>query len=473
MKPVLLIDFGSTYTKVTAADVEAARVLGTAIAHTTVKTDVGEGLDAALETLCDKTGPLSYAARYACSSAAGGLRMIACGLVPSLTVEAAKRAALGAGAKVVKVYSYELTSGDAEEIGRLAPDILLLTGGTDGGNRSNIEQNAGMLAQTPGDFPIVIAGNRAAAGACVAKLENSTHEAIVCENVMPVFNKLNVAPVQEVIRALFLRRIIHAKGLSHQQSLVDGILMPTPAAVLQALTLFSDGLPDSRGIGDLVAVDLGGATTDVYSIADGLPGDASTVLRGLPEPRAKRTVEGDIGMRYSARGVADAAGIEKLALLSGLDANQAERLLADIAARPDMLPGQGDALSKLDLALAIAAVEMGLIRHAGTVERVFTPAGVVCQQTGKDLTQTGIMLLTGGALAFGGHAEAIARHAMESRDEPASLKPRKARVLLDSGYILAAMGLLADKHPEAALKIMKHELLPSRREFDESLTLRA
>jgi len=413
----------------------------------------------ALRELAAGTGPLAFAGRYACSSAAGGLRMIACGLVPSLTVEAARRAALGAGAKVIKVYSYELTDEDCLEIVSLSPDILLLTGGTDGGNRANILQNAEALAGVPGDFPIVIAGNRATASKCGKLLAGSGHEAIVCENVMPVFNQLHIGPVQEVIRALFLRRIIHAKGLSRQQGLVDGILMPTPAAVLGALELLSSGADGSRGIGDLVAVDLGGATTDVYSIADGLPSGASTMLRGLPEPHAKRTVEGDIGMRYGAAGVVEAAGMAKICGLSGLTAGELEAQLALIRENPGVLPDGREALSRLDAALAMAAVEIGLDRHAGTAEQVFTPTGPVFLQTGKDLTAVGTLLLTGGSLVYGGGAEKIARHALESVDNPSSLKPRDARVLLDKRYILAAMGLLAGKYPHAAFAIMERQFL--------------
>ena len=454
MRPVLLIDFGSTYTKVTAVDVDAPCILGTGESHTTVLTDVGEGLENALAGLEAQTGPLDFAERYACSSAAGGLRMIACGLVPSLTVEAARRAALGAGAKVVKVYSYVLTEEDVAEIAALRPDILLLTGGTDGGNRDNIVGNARALAGVPGDFPVIIAGNRAVAAECRALLSSTSHEVMVCENVMPVFNKLNIEPVQEVIRGLFLKRIIHAKGLSRQQGLVDGILMPTPAAVMAALTLYADGLEGRMGTGDLMAVDLGGATTDVYSIADGLPGDASTMLRGLPEPRAKRTVEGDIGMRYSASGVAEAAGLGKLAALSGLPPEEVEMLLERICMEPGVLPEADAGLARLDVALASVAVELALIRHAGTVERVFTPTGMVHSQTGKDLTAVGTLLMTGGALVHGGHAEEIAAYAMQSLEEPGSLKPRRACVALDEQYILAAMGLLGKNYPEAAFTLM-------------------
>ena len=459
MKPVLLIDFGSTYTKVTAVDVDAPAILGTAGAHTTIRTDIGDGLQDALALLHAQTGPLDYVARYACSSAAGGLRMVACGLVPSLTVEAAKRAALGAGAKIVKVYSYQLTDEDIAEIGGINPDILLLTGGTDGGNRENIVQNAGMLKRASGRFPIVIAGNRAAAKECVHLLEGSGHETLVCENVMPIFNKLNVEPVQAVIRDLFLRRIVHAKGLSHQQALLDGILMPTPSAVMRALELLSGGIPGQRGMGDLVAADLGGATTDIYSIADGLPSGASTILRGLPEPHAKRTVEGDIGMRYSAQGVVEAAGLARLSQISGLDEEKILALLDTIATTPGILPVEGDDLSRLDRALASTAIATALIRHAGTLEQIYTPTGAVYQQTGKDLTRVETLLLTGGALVHSGHAQEIADYALACKDEPLSLKPRSARILVDRHYILAAMGLLSEPYPTAAFTILQNELL--------------
>lgn len=152
MKPVLLTDFGSTYTKLTAVDVDTARVLGTAAAYTTVQTDVNDGFSAALRQLEEKTGRLEYAERYACSSAAGGLRMIVSGLVPELTLEAARMASLGAGAKLIGQFSFELTEDDIDQIRREKPDIFLLVGGTDGGNTACILHNANMLAAMRPDF---------------------------------------------------------------------------------------------------------------------------------------------------------------------------------------------------------------------------------------------------------------------------------------------------------------------------------
>ena len=166
MKAVLLIDFGSTYTKITAVDVEEEKILGTAQSFTTIETDINDGLNNALAILKEQIGEIEFSERYACSSAAGGLRMVAIGLVPELTAKAARQASLGAGAKVIKTYSYELTEGDLQEIDQINPDICLLTGGTDGGNKENIVFNAQMLAKAKHDFPIIIAGNRNCADKC-------------------------------------------------------------------------------------------------------------------------------------------------------------------------------------------------------------------------------------------------------------------------------------------------------------------
>ena len=452
MKPVLLVDFGSTYTKATAVETESGRLLGTAQSYTTVERDISLGLENALKELKGQTGAIEYEKRYACSSAAGGLRMIASGLVPSLTSEAAKRAALGAGAKVIKTYAYELTEDDAEEITALAPDILLLCGGTDGGNSACALHNAEAIASIPRDFPVVVACNRACAKKCAEILTAAGREAIVTENVMPQFNSLNIEPCQRVIREVFLRRIIQAKGLSRMHELISGILMPTPAAVLQALTVLSEEL------GELCAVDLGGATTDIYSITEGLPTKAGTVLRGLPEPYAKRTVEGDIGMRYSAHGVLEAVGLKRLCGNAQITEEQMTAWLSRIQEDKGILP-QEPWEQQADFALAATAIEVGLARHAGEIEAVYTPMGLAYQQTGKDLTRVKRILLTGGALIHTGKAAELAQRAMATAFYPSSLMPRQAQAVVDRHYILSAMGLLSQYDRTLAKTMMIKELL--------------
>ena len=458
MKPVLLIDFGSTYTKLTAVDVERETLLGTAASYTTVSTDINEGLGNALAKLEEKTGKLQYADCYACSSAAGGLRMITSGLVPELTGEAAKLASLGAGAKVVRVYAFQLTEDDIDDIAREKPDIFLLVGGTDGGNTANILHNARMLATMKPEFPVVIAGNRTAARECERILKDQGFETYICPNVMPKFGQLQVEPTQKVIREIFLNRIIHAKGLSKASELLSDIMMPTPAAVLQAMDLLAQGCDGEEGIGELIAVDVGGATSDVYSITDGMPEGMNTVYKGLPEPYSKRTVEGDIGMRYSITGVAEAAGLTALAQTAGLTEDRAQELITYLSQHTDTVPGEDPELQALDYGVACMAVREAVRRHAGTMEETYTMMGKTYVQSGKNLTRVKSIVVTGGSLIHAEAPEKIAAYALYDPSQPESLRPLKADVLVDKTYILAAMGLLSSYYPQAALRIMKKEL---------------
>ena len=456
MKAVLLIDFGSTYTKLTAVDVESETLLGTAAAYTTVETDINDGLREGLRKLEEKTGKLDFSECYACSSAAGGLRMVTSGLVPELTGEAAKLASLGAGAKVVGVYAFQLTQDDLEEIKAQKPDIFLLVGGTDGGNTECILHNAKMLATLEASFPIVIAGNRTAARECERILAG--FEVYICPNVMPKFGVLNIEPTQKQIREIFLNRIVRAKGLSAAAELLSDIMMPTPSAVLQAMKLLAQGCEGEQGIGDLVAVDVGGATTDIYSMADGMPEHMNTVYKGLPEPYDKRTVEGDIGMRYSIQGIVDAAGIQKVSTLSGLTENRVTELVEYLKTHTDTVPNGDPELEQLDYALASLAIEEAVTRHAGTIEETYTLMGLTYVQSGKNLTKVKQIVVTGGSLIHTKRTAEIAAHALYSPQNPASLRPKNADVWVDRTYILAAMGLLSSHYPQTALRIMKKEL---------------
>ena len=456
MKAVLLIDFGSTYTKVTAVDVEEEQVLGTAQSFTTIQTDINDGLNNALEILRQKTGPLEFSETYACSSAAGGLRMVTSGLVPELTGEAAKLASLGAGAKVVGIYAFQLTEDDLEDILKAKPDIFLLVGGTDGGNTECILHNAKMLASVKPSFPVVIAGNRSAARECARILEGC--ETYICPNVMPKFGVLKIEETQKQIRQIFLNRIVQAKGLSAAAELLDDIMMPTPSAVLQAMELLAQGCEGESGIGELVAVDVGGATTDIYSIADGMPEHMNTVFKGLPEPFAKRTVEGDIGMRYSIQGIVDAAGLSRVSQLAGLSEARTTELVDYLKNNTETVPNGDPELEALDFALASMAIEEAVARHAGTIEETYTMMGQTYVQEGKNLTKVRQIVVTGGSLIHTKRTEQIAAYALYNPAQPASLRPRQADVWVDRTYIMAAMGLLSTHYPKTALRIMKKEL---------------
>ena len=144
----------------------------------------------------------------------------------------------------------------------------------------------------------------------------------VCGNVMPEFNVLDVEQARAAIRDVFIERIVHAKGIDKAATRFDAVLMPTPAAVMEWARLLAEGTARQSGLGALVVVDVGGATTDVHSIADGAPAEGGVIQYGLPEPYAKRTVEGDLGMRHNARTIVDVTCIDDFSAQSGLEPDQ-------------------------------------------------------------------------------------------------------------------------------------------------------
>lgn len=462
MNAYLLLDFGSTYTKLTAVDIENEEILATAKDITTIEDDIMTGFNKAYERLMDQLEGknVNFVKKLACSSAAGGLKMVAIGLVPDLTAEAAKRAALGAGARVIKVYSYELTRDEIQEIKNADVDIILLAGGTNGGNKQCIIHNARMLVEGNVNLPIVVAGNKSANDDIKDLFDEAGFYYSVTENVMPQLNELNVEPAREEIRKVFMNRITDAKGLSNAESFINGILMPTPAAVLKAATVLSEGSDEEEGIGDLVILDIGGATTDVHSIGSGEPTKGGVTMKGLEEPFAKRTVEGDLGMRYSAISLWEAGGTRKLRGYL----NDKDRLInveENCKYRNQhikMVP-QSEEEIKFDEAMAKVATELSMERHSGVVECVYTPMGAVYAQTGKDLMEVKYMIGTGGVLVHSKNPGDILKAGTFDMNNPVSLRPRHPKYLLDKTYILSAMGLLAQDHPNMAVRIMKKYLV--------------
>ena len=459
MEIALLIDFGSTFTKVTAVDLAAETVLATARAFSTVETDITEGLTTAVTLLEQRVGLEAphYQHKIACSSAAGGLKMVAVGLVPELTAEAAKRAALGAGARVMGVYAHELTTAEAAEIELMRPDIVLLAGGTDGGNREVLLHNARRLAGLKLLAPVVTAGNKAVADEVAAILREAGKPVTVTGNVMPELNKLNVEPARAAIREIFLDRIVLAKGLHKAETYIDQVLMPTPAAVLNAARLLAEGTAGESGLGELVVIDIGGATTDVHSIGHGYPTRAGVALKGLPEPFAKRTVEGDLGMRYSALAMYEAAGDYRLKRSIGLSDIDLQDYVQSLAAHPDKV-AETETEQRIDTGLGFTAAEMAVERHAGRVETVYTPVGASYVQYGKDLSAVGYLIGTGGVITDHPAPAEILQGALAGPASPEVLKPGQPVMLVDKLYILAAMGLLAELYPEKALRMMKKYL---------------
>jgi uncharacterized protein (TIGR01319 family) len=460
MDAILLIDFGSTYTKLTAVDMENESILATSKALTTVESDIMIGFNNAYKELEKKLGDMNvnFIDKLACSSAAGGLKMVAIGLVPELTAEAAKRAALGAGARILGVYSYELTRSDMREILSRKPDIILLAGGTDGGNKDCILHNAKLIAEHIKDVPVVVAGNKNARDEIEDLFTENNVYYEATDNVMPRLNTLNVEPAREVIRKIFMSKIVEAKGMKDAENYISGILMPTPAAVLKAARVLADGTDLEEGIGDLVVVDIGGATTDVHSIADGEPTKPGVTLRGLQEPYAKRTVEGDLGMRVSAESLWEAAGTRRIKKYIPDTPFNVEERCRYLQNNVNVLPSTKEE-EEFDEAMGMVAVEIGMERHVGVLESVYTPMGIVYSQVGKDLLRTRYLIGTGGILVHSTDPRKILGAGTFDQEAPNFLKPEKPDILIDRTYILSAMGLLAEKYPDKAVRIMKKYII--------------
>lgn len=446
----LLIDFGSTFTKLRAVDLAAGRIVGSGQGPSTVATDVTIGLEAALDDLGRRMGGLpKFRHRLASSSAAGGLRMVTVGLVRELTAEAARQAALGAGAKLAGCFAYRLTAGDVAEIEALRPDVLLLAGGTDGGNSEVILHNARRLADSGLACPVIVAGNREAADDVRAMFGDAGKPVTVAGNVMPVFNELDTDSARAAIRQVFIDRIVHAKGIDRAAAMLDAVLMPTPAAVMEGARLLAEGPGGTGGLGELIVVDIGGATTDVHSIATGEPSREGVVRHGLPEPYVKRTVEGDLGMRHNAAAIAEAAGAGALAAKLGVTEAEFAARLERIGADPEWLP-EDDADFAFEGALARAAVGIAVRRHAGQTRIVYTAAGPATVQEGKDLTTVKAVIGTGGSLVHGRDPAGILAAALADPADAMSLRPKAPALYIDRDYLLYAVGLLAAVEPETA-----------------------
>lgn len=454
----LLIDFGSTYTKLRAVDLDKAEILASGQGPSTVDTDITNGLDTALADLEAKLGGLpDFTHRLASSSAAGGLRMVTVGLVKELTAEAARQAALGAGAKLVGTFAYRLTQSDLDEIAALSPDMVLLAGGTDGGNSDVIRHNGAALADTDLACPFVIAGNRDATDDIAKLLEDRGKPVSKAGNVMPALGELDIEPARQAIRQIFIDRIVHAKGIDKAADRFDAVLMPTPAAVMEGARLLAEGTEAQSGLGPLLIVDIGGATTDVHSVASGDPTDGGVIRHGLPDPFVKRTVEGDLGLRINARSIVETAGLATIASHAGQDEAAINARLETIAADVETL-SETSQEADFDAALAWVAVRIAVARHAGTTKVVQTVTGPVTVQEGKDLGNVDTVIGTGGILAYGVAPATILNAALADPAEPMSLRPKTPRLMIDADYMLYSAGLLGQVAPEVAFALAQKSL---------------
>lgn len=433
---LLTIEVGSTITKANGfcrhpdgwLDHMAQGFAATSVAQG----DVGVGVEQAIAELQAHLGaPVDQAEVFVNSSAAGGLRMTVHGLTQSMTTRAAREAALGAGAILKMTTAGRLSDDDLDEIRAINPNIVLLAGGVDFGEREIVLRNAEMLAGLGLNVPVVYAGNVAVRKAVQRTFAAAGVETLLADNVFPDVDILNIQPVRRLIQEVFNRHIIHAPGMARLGELTHWAIMPTPGAVLTAAELFAEQL------GDCVVFDVGGATTDIHSVTEGSLKWLDKTIE--PEPKAKRTVEGDLGVYVNAHHIVEMVG----------DAAWAARL-EDLQAMPHTQREK-----ELTRWLCAHAVETGIRRHAGAVTDLFTPSGKKQIVKGKDLTAVEWVVGTGGALTRVEGGEEILRSVCTGAGR-FLLPPPEARILMDGDYLFSALGTLAQAYPQAVKETFKN-----------------
>ncbi|SDD48911.1 hypothetical protein SPACI_025200 [Sporomusa acidovorans DSM 3132] len=465
----ILFDVGSTFTKATAMDNVAGELvwLARAQAPTTVK-DINRGLGAALDGLAAALNAKTITARnvQATSSAAGGLRMVAMGFMPRVTAKAAKEVAMNAGARVLEVMSFEdKPENKLEMLCEIRPDIILLAGGTDGGNQASLLEDARLIVDSKVNAVVVLAGNVSIQPQVEAILQQAGIRTIRVANVMPTIHSLNVKPAREAIHEQFIHQITEAKGLGKlMERLTVKKVIPTPGAVLLATELMAKGTREEKGIGNLAVVDLGGATTDIHSVLPYLE-ELSIEEKGLIVTNEKqlsyRTVEGNLGLRVSARGILEAAGEKAILARAGLEGESLEKSLhgyaAQLEANPEYL-AMSNQDKLFDRAMAGAAVEIAFKRHAGYIAQSFDPVMGIVPGTpvGRDLRRIKAVIAVGGIFTSLSTDEAAAIIRDAVHNPGISLLPKEnIRVIIDKTYLLYAIGLLAEYRPTQALRLAK------------------
>ncbi len=427
----LCLDVGSTFTKAVLVGADG-EVEGTAETPTTRATDVLDGCHA----LAEELGAGSDTTTLACSSAGGGLRLAVVGYERQVTAEAGYRVGLSAGAKVVHVASGRLDPSEVRAVGRALPDLVLLVGGTDGGNSDVLLHNAAQLARAALGRPVVVAGNVDARDEVVALLADAGQPVRAADNVVPEIGEIRPGSARSAIRATFLDHVIGGKGLSSSAAFREMVRAPTPDAMLRGVEVTAEVLGT-----DLLVVDVGGATTDVYSVVAPEGEDATLRKDVVGTLWNARTVEGDLGVRWNAVGVVEAAARERIPIGAGL-----HRYGTAVVVDPAHLPTDDEEVA-LDLQLATVASLVAVRRHGRPAVPGASP---------RPLGEVGLVLGSGGVLRHATADQGMRVLAAVTGDHAGGWRvPRSARTGVDAAYLLFAVGLLAEERPEVARSLAR------------------
>jgi len=395
------------------------------------------------------------------SSAGGGLQILVTGVVKEMSAASAERAALGAGAIVLDLIASNDRRRPHEQIQRireLRPDMVVMAGGTDGGTVKHVVQMAELIAPAKPkprfgknyQMPLIYAGNREAAEDVSRTFDDSVALSVV-ENVRPTLERENLAPARDMIHDLFLEHVMaHAPGYDKLIALADVPIMPTPGAVGDIL----QAIAKARGI-NCVGVDIGGATTDVFSVFAGADGT----------PIFNRTVSANLGMSYSISNVCAEAGMPNVLrwIHRPMEETELRNRVKNKMIRPTTIPQTLEAL-EFEQAVAREALRLAYKQHK---EFATTLKGVQQQRTvGDTFSQNSsgqsivnnmtlnLLVASGGVLS---HAPKMEQTAMMLIDafEPEGI----TELAKDSIFMMPHLGVLASVHPRAAMEVFEKDCL--------------
>jgi uncharacterized protein (TIGR01319 family) len=396
------------------------------------------------------------------SSAGGGLQMMVAGVVRRMTAESAERAALGAGSIVMDVIAANdkrLPHQQIERIRQLRPDMILLSGGIDGGTKTHVVELAELVSAadprprlgTGYKLPVIYAGNQDAAAEVTQRLGEKTDLSVVA-NLRPVLERENLGPAREKIHDLFLEHVMaQAPGYRKLMGWTDAPIMPTPGAVGDILRTIAERM----GI-QAVGVDIGGATTDVFSVFR-VPGESGTVFN--------RTVSANLGMSYSISNVFAEAGLANILrwVPFVMDERDLRNRIKNKMIRPTTIPQTMEELV-LEQAVAKEALRLAFAQHKAFAT---TLKGVQKQRTISDtfdqsdsgdtvvdMKTLDLLVASGGVLS---HAPRMSQTALMLID---AFQPEFTTVLAkDSIFMMPHLGVLAKVHPQAATEVFEKDCL--------------
>ncbi|MDA3865055.1 MAG: glutamate mutase L [Deltaproteobacteria bacterium] len=455
---VISIDIGSTWTKGAVFDFSGSNA--TVVKRSTLPTTTDylpRGVWSLIAQLLEFPPDFprekwELPAIYFSSSAKGGLKIAVLGLVPELSLTIGRLVAWSSGAKITDAFAYKLTRKKVALLVEKNPDIIIICGGTNGGHEETNLHNAAEIAASDYDGTVLYAGNEAITDEITRIL--SGKKLIVTDNVMPDIGKFQGESTRSAIRDEFLTSIVKGKGLDELVKHFGTEPLPTPKAVLNLVKTIAH---TQNSWEKMVVVDIGGATTDVYSHCQSIQNSEKIFLRGVEEPELKRSVEGDLGLRISSASLFEIIAKDPAGANINLDKDleNLENWVELLQEKPQLLPDNSKQ-KEFEQILAQTCIRQSIARHGGEIRQTWTPQGKVWLQEGKDLRQIPKIVFTGGYAAANSGVDLyeVAFPTSKPADpEKIKLIPQKPQSFIDVDYIWPLLGNLTGIYPEQTAKL--------------------